>query len=212
MHVADDKEFIEDSVEASKKLFHFKDVIRQSTGFEVLAVQGEYGLIVTEIKRTLEASLKKLSDRVKSHYTGRSNELGNFLDTELMRILNTIPHCSARRPETASGREQSAGYPDLILSAHGKTLYIETKIYQAKTKTSTLRTFYFKPTERENIKVNHSCPHILVGFEVESLGKNNRSPFIISDFEIVDLFDLKVNFKPEFNANNPMIYDDCSQL
>ena len=210
--MADEKEFIEDSVEASQKLFRFKEVIKESTGYEVLPINESYATIVDEIKQTLAANLIKLSDRVKSHYTGRSNELGNFLDAELMKIINTIPHFMARRPATASGREQSAGYPDLILNAHGKTLYLETKIYQPKTKTSTLRTFYFKPTEKENIKVNHSCPHILIGFEVESLGKNNRSPFMVKDFEIVDLFDLKVNFKPEFNANNPMIYDDCHSL
>ncbi len=212
MHASSDQEFIEDSVAASRKLFRFKDVIQQSTGYEVIPAKEEYVPIVAEIKRTLKMDWKNLNERVRSRFTGRSNELGNFLDAELLKVLNSIPHFRASRPATSSGNQQAAGYPDILLLAHGKPLYIETKIYQPKTKTSTLRTFYFKPTEKENIKVNQSCPHILIGFEVKSLGKNNRSPFVVNDFTIVDLYDLKVNFKPEFNANNPMIYRDCSLL
>jgi hypothetical protein len=46
----------------------------------------------------------------------------------------------------------------------------------------------------------------LVGFVVESLGDNNRSPFIITNYEIVDIYDLEVNFKAEFNASNKDLY------
>jgi len=138
--------------------------------------------------------------------------LGNYIDGQLMGLIQSIRGFKASRPHISSGKRQSSGYPDIVVEFNNKTIYAETKTYQEKTKESTLRTFYFKPTEKEKFKVNRSCPHILIGFEVESKGEKNRSPFIVKGFRIVDLYSLKVNFKPEFNANNPMIYKDCKTI
>ncbi|VVB75775.1 Type-2 restriction enzyme MjaV [Candidatus Tiddalikarchaeum anstoanum] len=212
MHTADTKEFIEDSIESSKKLFNFKDIIKEWSGFDVKQADREYKPIIDKIINALKSNLKTLSNTVERKYKGRSNELGNFLDNELIKIINTIKNYNADRPQTSKGGKQSSGYPDIELKAEGKTIYIETKSYQPKTKTSTLRTFYFKPSEEKNVKITESCPHILIGFEVISKGEENKSPFIVKDFTIIDLFDLKVNFKPEFNASNPMMYNNCRKL
>ena len=108
-------------------------------------------------------------------------------------------------PRTAEGRAQAVGYPDGVLVAGNHVLYFDVKIYQAKTKDTTLRSFYFQPTNQS--KIHHDAPHFLIGFEVESLGGNNRSPFRIVDYSIVDIYDMNVSFKAEFNTNNKNIYN-----
>jgi hypothetical protein len=145
-----------------------------------------------------------MSEDVRENYNGRANELGNFLEPLLRDQINRIKDFQASTPFTRHGRKQAAGYPDIVVRANGRTLYIDCKIFQKKTAESSLRAFYFKPSE--NNKITESCPHVLVGFEVEAIGGGNKSPFVIKDFKIVNLYDLEVNFKPEFNANNPMIY------
>ena len=93
---------------------------------------------------------------------------------------------------------------DGVIFSEGNVLYFDVKIYQDKTKDTTLRSFYYQPTNQS--KIHHDAPHFLIGFEVLSLGGSNRSPFRIVDYNIVDVYDMNVNFKAEFNTNNRNIY------
>jgi hypothetical protein len=180
---------------------YYRDVIKATTGCEVIEVNDDYNEIIKSIKNILKNNLKEISNSIKLNYIGRANELGNSLEGILADYINRINGFVTKR---------SVGYPDIILNANGKYIYIECKIYQEKTIDSSLRSFYLKVSKSSKIK--HSCPHILIGFEVESLSGENKSPFILKDFKIVDLYNLKVNLKPEFNASNPMIYRDCKKI
>lgn len=189
----------------------FRDVIKTSTGYNLIKADGVYLNTINKIKTSIRNSLSLISASTKKSYTGRANELSNYLEGVLkIHINNKLSDINASIPKVGK-KKQSAGYPDLIIEFDKqKYIYVEVKIYQKKTINSKLRTFYFQPAE--NNKISESCPHILIGFEVESLGQNNRSPFIIKDFKIVDLYSLKVDLKPEFNASNPAIYKDCNEL
>ncbi len=189
----------------------FRDVIKSSSGFNLLKVDGVYLEAVQKIKESLKADLKSISQSVEKNYKGRANELSNYLEGVLKtHINNKLKGFVASIPKAGKSK-RSAGYPDLIVGFDkGKYIYIEVKTYQKKTINSSLRTFYFKPSKQD--KIMESCPHILIGFEVESLGENNRSPFKINNFKIMDLYNLRVTLKPEFNANNPIIYRNCQEL
>jgi hypothetical protein len=179
---------------------YFRDVIRAATGQEIVPVDETYLKLINRIKTRLKTNFEGIQGVVERKYQGRANELGNFIEGILAEQL----------VKAGFRVERSAGYPDLLARMQGKHLYIECKIYQRKTADSSLRTFYYKVSKKSDIK--HSCPHLLIGFEVESLGGDNKSPFRVKDFKIVDLYQLKVNLKPEFNASNPMIYQDCKIL
>ena len=190
---------------------YFRDVIKASSGYSLLKADGIYLSAIDKIKTSLKSSLSEISNSVKRNYNGRANELSNYLEGVIKNhINNNLADIKASIPAVGD-KKQSAGYPDLIIEFDkNKYIYIEVKIYQEKTINSSLRTFYFKPSE--NNKISESCPHILIGFEVESLGKENRSPFIIKGFKIIDLYHLKVDLKPEFNASNPDIYKNCEEI
>lgn len=182
---------------------YFRDVIKASSGQDVLEVKNEHLAAVKNIYQTINGSLQSISNNVQNNYVGRANELSNYLEKVIKDLINKLPGFNATIP-TVGTKKQTAGYPDLIVEFNGKYIYIEIKTYQKKTLHSSLRSFYFEPSTKN--KISHSCPHILIGFEVESLGQENRSPFMVKAFKIITLYDLKVDLKPEFNTNNPGIY------
>ncbi len=188
---------------------NFRDVVKSASGNDVLEINGEYLVVAKILKEFLTKNLPKISDELKKNYVGRANEVSNFLEPIITMQLNSIKGINVTIP-TIAGRKQSAGYPDRLLQSKGLFMYLEIKTFQEKTEDSSFRTFYYKPSE--NNKITLSCPHLLIGFEVESLGTDNRSPFIIKKFNMMDLFNLKVSLKPEFNASNPMIYQSCKVI
>lgn len=190
---------------------YFRDVIKATSDCDILKVEGASLEAIKKIRESLNDSLTSISNSVKKNYKGRANELSNYLEGVLRNHINdNLNDFRASIPSTGN-KKQSAGYPDLAIQFDKDCfVYVEVKIYQKKTVDSSLRSFYFTPSE--NNKISKSCSHILIGFEVESLGEHNRSPFIIKDFKIMDLYNLKVNLKPEFNANNPDIYENCVEI
>ena len=202
--------FMKRLIRGAKNMF-FRTVIKSSSGYDIIKLEGDYLKAAKIIKNTIEKSFLSINMSVKKNCRGRTNELSNYLEGVLKNVINhKIKGFEATIPK-AGNKKRSAGYPDLLIKFdHDKFIYVEVKIYQKKTLNSSLRTFYFKPSEQD--KIMRSCPHILIGFEVESLGEDNRSPFNVNSFKIIDLYDLKVTLKPEFNASNPMIYKYCKEV
>ena len=185
---------------------YFRDVIEAATGYKIIPFDGNSNQILEDIKSWLDGNLNELSNLIEMDYVGRPNELGNYLERVLMARLDESLNFSVDMPRTEQGHKQAVGYPDGIIVDQRRDLvaYFDVKIFQEKTRTSPLRSFYYQPTNQS--KISHDAPHFLVGFVVDSLGDNNRSPFIIKDYEIVDIYDLEVNFKAEFNASNKDLY------
>lgn len=188
---------------------YFRDVIKAATGNEVLKLTLGNMADLAPLKARFTNDLSRISDVVKKEYNGRANELSNYMEQVVSKEINTLPSFKTSRPEVNGKGKQAGGYPDLIVHVKDWDFYLEVKTFQTKTKDSSLRTFYYKPGV--NSKVTRTCSHILIAFEVESKGGENRSPFILKNVKILDLYTLKVNLKPEFNASNVDVYR-CDQI
>tara|TARA_B100001142_G_scaffold326847_1_gene383173 strand:- start:219 stop:860 length:642 start_codon:yes stop_codon:yes gene_type:complete len=185
----------------------FRDVIKAATGHNILPFNDSTRAVVRKLDEWISVNVQHLSNHIESEYIGRPNELGNYLERILLNDFqrDLAPSIRCEMPRTISGHAQAVGYPDGVIFTQNEVMYFDVKIYQAKTKDTTLRSFYYQPTNQS--KIHHDAPHFLIGFEVESIDGNNSSPFRIVDYSIVDVYDMNVNFKAEFNTNNRNIYN-----
>ncbi len=136
----------------------------------------------------------------------RINEVGNTVEDLVMAELLKQGFESGR-PRTESGRNKSAGYPDLYASNEAGFYYIEIKTYSSNTINSTLRTFYISPSE--DFKVSRNGFHLLLAFSTEEIEKGVYS---LTGYKLLDLYTLECKLKLEFNASNRDLYGDDAGL
>jgi hypothetical protein len=182
----------------------FRDVIKAATGKDVLPFNKESLLVIDSVDTWIKNNFSTLSNTVYSGFIGRANELGNKVEDELRNGLNQIPNLRCDKPLLSSGKKQATGYPDCLIDSDGIKIYADIKTYQTKTADSSLRSFFYQPTNKS--KIHFDAPHCIIGFETESVGGDNKSPFRLINYKIIDVYNLKVNFKAEFNAGNLEIY------
>lgn len=183
---------------------YFRDVINVATGHKVEAFDSASLEVISLIDNWLNNNLEMLSSLVQKKFIGRANELGNMVENELRKNLSLIPNLKCGKPLLSSGKTQATGYPDCLIEMNDIKIYADIKTFQTKTADSVLRSFFYQPTNKN--KIQFDAPHCIIGFETESLGGDNKSPFKLINYKIVDLNELKVNFKAEFNAGNLEIY------
>jgi hypothetical protein len=183
---------------------YFREVINVATGHKVEAFDSASLKVISIIDNWLSNNLEPLSSLVQKKFIGRANELGNMVENELRKSLSSIPNLRCEKPLMSSGKTQSTGYPDCLIEMNGIRIYADIKTFQSKTSDSVLRSFFYQPTNKN--KIQFDAPHCIIGFETESMGGDNKSPFKLINYKIVDLYELKVNFKAEFNAGNLEIY------
>lgn len=192
--------FLKDGV----KELNFRDVIRAASGHNILPFDSKSMSLIKLIDKLLENNLHDLSDHLLHNYKGRANEFGNKIESEILKKLLAIPKIKCGKPKLANGKIQSSGYPDCLIEWGDIKIYADIKSYQSKTAESSLRSFFYQPTNKN--KILFDAPHCIIGFETLSLGGDNKSPFKIIGYKIIDTYDLKVNFKAEFNAGNAQVY------
>ena len=88
------------------------------------------------------------------------------------------------------------GYPDRAFEYNDEIVYVEIKLFNKNNILHTNRTFTLCPPLS---KINSDGYHYLIGFEHENeiLNKNCH---------IIDLYDLSITLKYEWNTNNKNIY------
>ena len=118
----------------------FKDVIRASTGHDVLAFNKESLFVIDSVDTWIKNNLASISNSVYSGFIGRANELGNKVEDVLRQGLNQIPNLKCDKPLLSSGKKQAAGYPDCLIESNGIKIYADIKIYQTKISLIVLRT------------------------------------------------------------------------
>ena len=142
----------------------------------------------------------------------RPNEVGNDIEAYIMRALTSVGlKCS--RPLSAGGRGQGVGYPDILIEdRYGRPTYLEAKIYNQDTADSTMRSFYLSPSD--NFKVSRDARHLLLAFEMvrKPLANANLSAFTAVAFKLVDLHDLEIDVKYEFQSDNRRLYSTGALL
>ncbi len=184
----------------------FPDVIAATSGKKVLPLdmKEEIGRQIHDwVSRAGAAVLQKMNAR-NSPVKGlrRINEASRFFENALMEELNGGDF-SCGFPKTAAGDTQRSGYPDLELihKPTGRVTYVDPKLFEESSRTSTLRTFYFEPRRRTN-KVTRDAHHLILGFSHD--GKDGDWTFLRCD--VVDVSHLKVRLKAEFDASNKEVY------
>ena len=137
--------------------------------------------------------------KIGEKYKGRVNEFGNYIED---KILELFKHSDVKvnSPKNNKGNKTKAGYPDFQIELKDILIYCDCKVYKKEgSNKNTFRSFYFKPSEPDKLKVKMNAPHCLLMFSHEEIKKGI---FTILDYKLVNLYDLQVGFKAEFNTSN----------
>jgi hypothetical protein len=186
----------------------FADVVRAATGRRIIPLDSS-----AEADRALLEKISAALDQVlgrmnaadsPAHAQRRINEVSGHFEHALKDALNAVPGFSCDYPKTAAGKVQRTGYPDLRLAdrTSGRIVYLDPKLYEAKSRGSSLRTFYYEPKKETN-KVLDDAHHLLVGFAHTGKAEGR---WRFSSWELVDLAKFRVRLKAEFQAGNRDLY------
>jgi hypothetical protein len=185
----------------------FSEVIKGATGHYILPLDPQQSIdreILDAIRETMYETLSQMN-APDSPVRGlsRINEASRFFEDAMGELLNDLQGFSCAVPRNAEGASQRSDYPDLRLvhEASGRVAYIDPKLFEAKSKNSSLRTFYFEPKTRTN-KILDDAHHLLVGISHD--GNDGAWKFL--QWHVVDLSHFQVGFKAEFQAGNKDLY------
>jgi hypothetical protein len=190
----------------------FADVIKATTGKRILAFDQKNEVdreLLSKIGSAMDEVIKRMNvTNSVAQKQRRINEVSSHFEDEMKRVLNETPGFSCDFPHLASGKVQRSGYPDLRLvdKKTGRIIYLDPKLYERKSRDSSLRTFYFEPKTDTN-KVLDDAHHLIVGFAHD--GKESDHWKFLS-WELVDLSQLKVRLKAEFQGSNRDLYQDAA--
>lgn len=188
----------------------FAEVVEANTGKKLLAIDRRSSTdrrIVAAVSAAAGRVMKTVSDSDhEAHQQRRINEVSKYFEEAMRDELNALAGFECDYPKTAAGRSQRSGYPDLRLVdiKSGRVAYLDPKLFQAKSRNSSLRTFYFTPKVETN-KILEDAHHLLIGFSHE--GKV-AGIWKFTGWELVDLSGFKVQLKAEFQGSNRDIYRD----
>lgn len=190
------------------RLFPFSAVAEASSGKKVIPLSDSEidRTVKTAIESALDESVKALSAADSPvRQLRRINEASRFFEDSLHARLNAVPGLRCDVPPNRRGEAQRSGYPDLRIThvASGKVFYLDPKLVEQGSWSSTFRTFYFEPKD-ETLKINEDAVHLLCGIEHD--GQEGQWKFI--GWKLVDLSTLKVRLKAEFQASNADVYGD----
>jgi gas vesicle protein len=166
----------------------FRDLIKEKTGYSVIKATQEQ---LDECRIIAENAIEIMKNEYNYIFPPdkkRINECGNFME-------NIVDKADPRiiKPTNLQGCKKATGYPD---REKENEAYVEIKILAEGSENSTYRSFYVSTFD----KVTKSIPHILMAFTHNKKGLTNDAP------KIIDLYDLEVAIKVEYNASNNTIY------
>ena len=183
----------------------FPVVLAATTGKNIIPIEPESDRAwLDRLGKVLDRVLAQLNDPAHAiHRAGRINEASRFIEDQLRQELNKEPGWKCMIPCTAGGEEQRSGYPDLrLVLENGSVVYLDPKLFEEDSRTSTLRTFYFEPKTTTN-KVHDDARHLLVAVRHE--GKSSADLRLLG-WELVDVSRICVRLKAEFQASNLDMY------
>ena len=179
----------------------FKLVMKSLSGFEILNFD-----INTKQNKKLLKDLIKACELVKKEVNknglaaNRPNEIGNYIEPFLKDSLNK-QNLLADTPKLRNNKKKSIGYPDLEFKDNkGCWYYLECKTFNINNIATTQRSFFVSPSN--NFKITKDAIHFLISFQIEQNNKN----YIVKNYKILTLENLKVDLKNEFNTNNKNLY------
>jgi hypothetical protein len=187
----------------------FAEVVSAATGHKVLPfVPSKSDAVAKRIQAAVSEALRRcleLANAPKSplQQKKRINETSKWFEDTLCEILAATPGFSCDFPTNAEGHLQRTGYPDLRLvhTASGRVTYLDPKVHAADSETSSLRTFYYQPSV-DGGKIREDAHHLILGIAHEGPPQQ----WIFTGWKIVDVAELRVSLKAEFDAGNSEMY------
>lgn len=188
----------------------FSKIIATSTGKKVLSLDSVCEPVIEVIAEAATRTQHAMNlphSPVKN--LSRINEASRYFEESLREILDENPALSCRSPLTTEGKGQRAGYPDLLITHHptGRHYYLDPKLYDTSSRNSSLRTFYYSPRNKTN-KIQKNAHHLLLGFEHDG----NDGQWAFHSWSLVDLSQLTLTLKSEYNASNQDLYRDAALI
>ncbi|WP_411847693.1 hypothetical protein AAFN60_10835 [Roseibacillus persicicus] len=184
----------------------FAQVIEQASGQRVLPLDSVCEPVLDAIAQAADSTMQKLNEPT-SPLIGlrRINEASRFFEDSLLELLDSHPDLRCQIPLTQEGNAQRSGYPDLMLTHEptGRVYYLDPKLYEASSQESSLRTFYFTPRSKTS-KILKNGHHLLIGFAHD--GKDGQWQF--ESWRLVDLSQISLTLKSEYNASNKELYQE----
>lgn len=182
----------------------FSQVIRESSGKTVLPLDSVCEPVLDAIAQAADSTLAKFNDP-NSPLIGlrRINEASRFFEDSLLALLDQHPDLTCQIPQTADGKTQRSGYPDLQIThlPTARVFYLDPKLYEASSRDSSLRTFYYTPRTGTS-KILKAAHHLLIGFSHDG----NDGHWKFDSWSLVDLSQTELTLKSEYNASNRDLY------
>ncbi len=187
------------------QVFRFADVVESIDGHRVLKFDNDELLSKLKIAAQNTATHNNES---ATPYVGRINEFGNYVQNLFASECRKLG-LNYHTPTDCDGHCKESGYPDgCIEFPNGDICYIEVKTFAHTSGQSTLRSFFYSPSNTS--KITKDAPHLLVGFATAS--ENAKGPHTILDFHFTDMFLKNVKLKLEFNQDNKNLYKPSDLL
>ncbi len=131
----------------------------------------------------------------------RNNEVGIFAD----KIIPAFFDRNRDKIKTINSfkRLPLMGYPDeVIIDNYGRVTYLEVKT-TSRRNVGSPRDFFFSPLKNSKKKIKEDARHLLLCFDTF---ERKEKEFIITGWCLIELFNIRVSMKPEFNTNNLELY------
>jgi hypothetical protein len=190
----------------SDRTFDFATIAAACSGKRVLPLESSasHRKVITAIESALAETIADLN-RTGSpvRVLRRINEASKFFEDGIQARINAMPGLRCEVPPNRAGAHQRSGYPDLRITdqVSGLVFYLDPKLVEQGSAESTFRTFYFEP-KNETLKITDDAVHLLAGIEHD--GKEHQWTF--TGWRLVDLSNLRVRLKAEFQASNADLY------
>jgi len=190
--------------------FPFSEVVLAATGKKVLPLQTEnssHQAILKAIHRATKETVAELNQKNSPvRKLRRINEASRYFEDLILQKINSLPELTCTIPINNKGNAQRSGYPDMLIT-HTATdgtmthAYLDPKLYEDKSRASSLRTFYYEPRTHTN-KIQHDALHLLLGISHDG----NDGAWQFTDWNLCDLSHFQVRLKAEFQASNRDLY------
>lgn len=194
--------------ELGKRGFSFARLVESSTGYTVAPFDKNdpVSSIILEAVREAANHAIKIHSGESSTLRGlrRINEGSSFFEDTLREHIDAHEDLFCSIPQTGEGKEQRTGYPDLRIEhvESGRIAYLDPKLFEGKSRASTLRSFYYTLDSTASSKITEEAHHLLLGFSHD--GADGEWTFL--EWELVDLNALEIRLKVEFQASNRDLY------
>jgi len=166
----------------------FRDIVKHKTGHNIIKATPE---LLEECKTIANKAYDVFVDTHENNVfpCKRPNEAGNYMET----MFDKLGDNRIIKPINSFGIMKATGYPDRELI---DTAYLEIKLIEEGSEQSTFRSFFISTLD----KITKSQPHILIAFTHKNMIISKEKP------KIVDLYDIKLKVKVEYNTCNKTLY------